>query len=91
MSRRAILLIGELTHTEQQWKALSRKYILKVRETFQLLGPPANQVVQEYIDGSRKDFLKKLRDGDFDDVVGLYRSNMSVAVRLSNVTLREAG
>ena len=54
-------------------------------------GPSANQDVQEYIDGSRKGFLKKLRDGDFDDVVGLYRSNMSVAVRLPNATLREAG
>ncbi len=32
------------------------------------------------MDGSRKDFLKKLRDGEYDDVVGLYRSNTSVAV-----------
>jgi glyoxylate reductase len=32
------------------------------------------------VTGSRKDFLQKLRDGEFDDVVGLYRSNNSTSV-----------
>jgi len=30
MSRKAVLLIGELTHIEKEWKAWSSKYVLKV-------------------------------------------------------------
>ena len=30
--------------------------------------------------GSRKDFLQKLRQGEYDGVVGLYRSNSSASV-----------
>jgi hypothetical protein len=36
---------------------------------------------QEYQTGNRKDFLQKLRNGEYDDVVGLYRSNNSTSVR----------
>jgi hypothetical protein len=36
---------------------------------------------QEYEKGSREDFLKKLKDGEYDNVVGLYRSNNSTSVR----------
>ena len=36
---------------------------------------------QEYEKGSREDFLKKLKDGEYDNVVGLYRSNNSTLVR----------
>jgi glyoxylate reductase len=32
------------------------------------------------VTGSRKDFLQKLRDGAYDDVEGLYRSNNSTSV-----------
>lgn len=35
---------------------------------------------QTYETGSRQDFLQKCKAGDFDDVVGLYRSNDSVSV-----------
>jgi glyoxylate reductase len=35
--------------------------------------------LKEYITGSREDFLLKCESGEFDDVVGLYRSNNSVS------------
>lgn len=35
---------------------------------------------QTYESGSRQDFLQKCKAGDFDDVVGLYRSNDSTSV-----------
>jgi len=35
--------------------------------------------LKEYEKGTRKDFLQKLRDGEYNDVVGLYRSNNSVS------------
>ncbi|KAF7505971.1 hypothetical protein GJ744_012413 [Endocarpon pusillum] len=37
-------------------------------------------ILKEFIDGSRDDFLKRLRDGEYDNVVGLYRSNMSMTI-----------
>lgn len=63
MSKPTVLLIGELTHTAQEWQAYGSKYTLK-----------------EYITGSREEFISKCKNGDFDNVVGLYRSNTSTAV-----------
>jgi glyoxylate reductase len=37
-------------------------------------------VLQEYGSGSRQDFLKKLKSGEYDDIVGIYRSNDSTSV-----------
>lgn len=36
--------------------------------------------LKEYRQGSREEFLSKLKSGDYNDVVGLYRSNTSVSV-----------
>lgn len=36
--------------------------------------------LKEYGTGSREDFLSKLRSGEYDDVVGIYRSNESTSV-----------
>ena len=35
--------------------------------------------LKEYITGTRQDFLSKCKSGEFDQVVGLYRSNNSVS------------
>ena len=61
MSKPSILLIGDLSHTQNEWKALESKYTLK-----------------EYRSGSRDDFLSKLKT-EFNDIVGLYRSNQSTS------------
>lgn len=37
-------------------------------------------MVQEYGTGSRQDFISKLKGGDFNDVVAIYRSNDSTKV-----------
>lgn len=65
MSKQTVLLIGDLAHTNEEWKAYASKYNLK-----------------EYQQGNREDFLQKLRDGEYSDVAGLYRSNNSVSVRI---------
>ncbi|KAK5094669.1 hypothetical protein LTS08_008525 [Lithohypha guttulata] len=62
MSKPTVLLIGELTHTNQEWQALSSKYKLK-----------------EFRTGKRDQFISNLKSGEYKDVVGLYRSNMSVS------------
>ena len=36
--------------------------------------------MQTYETGSREDFIQKCKAGEFDDVVGLYRSNDSTSV-----------
>lgn len=36
--------------------------------------------LQEYNSGSREDFLSKLKAGEYDDVVAIYRSNESTSV-----------
>lgn len=38
---------------------------------------------QEYATGSRSDFLSKLKSGEFDDVVGIYRSNDSTSTSMT--------
>lgn len=37
-------------------------------------------MVQEYGTGSRQDFISRLKGGDFNDVVAIYRSNDSTKV-----------
>lgn len=61
MSQRAALLIGKLTHAQKEWK-----------ETAQV----ASKLL-EYPSGNREDFLSKCKNGDFDGVYALYRSNDS--------------
>jgi lactate dehydrogenase-like 2-hydroxyacid dehydrogenase len=36
--------------------------------------------LQEYETGSREDFISKLKSGEYDDVVAIYRSNDSTSV-----------
>lgn len=62
MSKPAVLLIGDLAHTNKEWEALSSKYTLK-----------------EFRTGTRDGFLSNIRSGEYDDVVALYRSNVSTS------------
>lgn len=62
MSKPTVLLIGDLTHTNKEWEALSSKYNLK-----------------EFRTGTREKFLSNIKSGEYDDVVGLYRSNTSTS------------
>ena len=62
MSKPSVLLIGDLTHCNDEWSALAKKYNLK-----------------EFRTGKRDQFLDNCRQGQYDEVVGLYRSNVSVA------------
>lgn len=61
MSQRAALLIGKLTHTNQEWKECAQ----------------VASKLHEYPDGNREDFLSKCKSGEFDNVFALYRSNDS--------------
>ena len=61
MSKPTVLCIGELVHTENEWKAWSSKYSLK-----------------EFVHSKRPDFISRCQNGEYDDVVALYRSNTSV-------------
>jgi len=79
-STRAALLIGKIVHARNEWEALSQLVKLKVYQN-----PPIGRVqepygVKEYGTGSREDFLAKLRSGEYDDVVGIYRSNESTSI-----------
>ena len=61
MSRPTVLLIGGLTHCNQEWSDFGSKYNLR-----------------EFHTGSRDQFLSNCKKGEYNDVVGLYRSNTSV-------------
>jgi lactate dehydrogenase-like 2-hydroxyacid dehydrogenase len=61
MSPTKALLIGNLTHANTEWQALSSIATL----------------IQYPESGSREDFLSKCKSGEFDGVVALYRSNDS--------------
>ncbi|KAL5120840.1 hypothetical protein ACEQ8H_001321 [Pleosporales sp. CAS-2024a] len=61
MSQRAALLIGKLSHTQQQWKECSQ----------------VASKLYEYPDGNREDFISKCKSGEFENVYALYRSNES--------------
>ncbi|RMD40354.1 hypothetical protein DV735_g4783, partial [Chaetothyriales sp. CBS 134920] len=60
MSKPTVLLIGPLTHCNEEWHHLGNKYELK-----------------EFRNGSRQEFIAQCKRGEYDDVVGLYRSNLS--------------
>lgn len=62
MSKPTVLLIGDLAHTNQEWKDFASKYNLK-----------------EFRTGNRDQFLNNLKSGEYNEVVGLYRSNTSVS------------
>jgi len=62
MHKSAILLIGTLDHTNEEWQALSSDFTLL-----------------HYPHGGRATFLEKCRNGAFDNVMGLYRSNASTS------------
>ncbi|CAI6341120.1 unnamed protein product [Periconia digitata] len=64
MSQRAALLIGNLVHTRKEWEQDCGKFASKLLEY-----PEAG--------GTREDFLSKCKNGDFDQVYALYRSNDS--------------
>lgn len=92
MSSRAALLIGKITHARKEWEALSSILTLKVRspecnrETKEYTDPKE----QEYPDGNRSDFIKNCQNGQYDDVVAIYRSNASNKVRIvENMELQE--
>lgn len=61
MSSKAALLIGALTHARKEWQ--------------QVEGIASK--LYEYPEGSREDFLAKCRNGEFNGVYALYRSNDS--------------
>lgn len=61
MSKPAVLLIGSLTHANEEWSNLGKKYTLK-----------------EFRTGTRDEFISNLQIGEYDGIVGLYRSNQSV-------------
>ncbi|KAK5682163.1 hypothetical protein LTS10_005288 [Elasticomyces elasticus] len=52
--------------------------ITHARKEWEALGSITR--LKEYGTGSRQDFLSKLRSGEYDDVVGIYRSNDSTRV-----------
>ncbi|KAI1000583.1 putative 2-hydroxyacid dehydrogenase [Podosphaera aphanis] len=58
MSKPALLLIGGLYETHQDWENLASLATLKV-----------------FKDGTRADFLQNCENGEYEDVVVLYRSN----------------
>jgi len=89
MVSRAVLLIGAITHARKEWEALASKLKLEVSEP--RLGGISRRtvsdglltamVVKVYAEGgSREDFLKKVKRGEYDDVVAIYRSNESTTV-----------
>ncbi|KAH3942235.1 hypothetical protein HBI56_194470 [Parastagonospora nodorum] len=61
MSQRAALLIGKLSHTQQQWQECAK----------------VASKLYEYPDGTREDFISKCKSGEFENVFALYRSNDS--------------
>ena len=61
MSQRAALLIGKLTHTAKEWQDVAQ----------------VASKLYEYPDGNRDDFISKCKNGEFDGVYALYRSNDS--------------
>ena len=78
--QRAALLIGKITHCRQEWQELSSLVALKV---FRLIVNASAWLLsdrkQEYASGTRADFIKKCQSGEYDEVVGIYRSNESTS------------
>lgn len=61
MPEQAALLIGKLAHTRKEWEDISQ----------------VASKLHEYPKGDRADFIKRCKDGEFDGVFALYRSNDS--------------
>jgi lactate dehydrogenase-like 2-hydroxyacid dehydrogenase len=61
MSGREALLIGALAHTRKEWEDIAQ----------------VASKLHEYPKGDRADFIKRCKDGEFDGVFALYRSNDS--------------
>jgi glyoxylate reductase len=82
MSNRAALLIGKITHARKEWEAISSLVQLKVHNSLALLEFHGKHLTpaQEYGTGSRQDFMSKLKGGEYNDVVAIYRSNDSTKV-----------
>ncbi|KAF2272383.1 D-isomer-specific 2-hydroxyacid dehydrogenase-like protein [Westerdykella ornata] len=64
MSQKAALLIGKLDHTRKEWEEV---------------GQVASKLY-EYPDGSRSDFIDKCRNGEFNGVFAMFRSNESNSI-----------
>lgn len=87
---KAVLLIGELTHSRKEWEELASLVTLKVLPFHHPTTPPQlvplrtipliTQFWQEYPDGSREKFISKCKSGEYDNVVGVYRSNASTSI-----------
>jgi len=74
-SKQAILRIGKLTYAEEAWQDLA-----SLGELIVFPGPAQDNDPKAL-------FLKNLKDGLYDNVVALYRSNDSTSVgTLSNST-----
>lgn len=78
MPSQAALLIGEITHARPEWEQLSFTLTLKV------FPPPFSKrftnrlfIEQEFPSGTREQFLANCKNGEYDDVVVIYRSNVS--------------
>jgi glyoxylate reductase len=52
--------------------------LLSPEENLETLEPAI--IVRKYLKGSRVDFLAKCASGEWDDVVGIFRSNLSSEV-----------
>lgn len=61
MPERAALLIGALAHARKEWEEIAH----------------TTSKLHEYPKGDRADFMRRCRDGEFDGVFALYRSNDS--------------
>lgn len=61
MPERAALLIGALAHTRKDWEEVAQ----------------IASKLHEYPDGNRADFIQRCKDGEFEGVFALYRSNDS--------------
>lgn len=72
-------MIGNIAHARKEWHALSTFVTLQV-STVRCSSTDKGNKDQEYGSGSRQEFLKKCKYGDFDGVVGIYRSNESTSI-----------
>lgn len=81
IASKAALLIGGISHARKEWEALGSLLILKVcLQKVSSRWEEIADVSQEYQSGSREDFLSKIKAGEYDDVVAIYRSNDSTSV-----------
>lgn len=77
MPSQAALLIGEITHARPEWEQLSSTLTLKVLSLSKDELQIAYLFCQEFPSGTREQFLANCKNGEYDDVVVIYRSNTS--------------